>query len=266
MPERITIDLEAGVVVRESAAGTSRWGIDTPDGFRCISEAWLRSGWQVKHVYTFTWLGRPIIQLPEDMFRVQEAIHVLRPDVIIETGVAHGGSLVFYAGLCRLMGRGRVIGIDVDIRPENRRRIEAHELSDLITLVDGDSASQDVVDRVRSRVGSSESVFVMLDGCHDRDHVLAELELYAPLVTVGSFIVAADGIMQQLAGLRRCGDSRSTDDWSWNNPRAAVEEFLRRHDDFEAAAPAFAFNESPLTGPVSYWSGGWLKRTGPARR
>src|SRR5438045_9268576 len=96
------------------------------EAFALVSEAWLRAGWDVKYVYSFTWLGRPIIQLPEDMFRLQEVIYRLRPDIIIETGVAHGGSLVFYAGLCKLMEKGRVIGVDVEIRPHNRRAIEAH--------------------------------------------------------------------------------------------------------------------------------------------
>ena len=103
-----------------------------------ISQAWLRAGWDAKHVYTFTWLGRPIIQLPEDIIRLQETIYSLRPDVIVETGVAHGGSAVFFASLCKLMGKGRVITVDIDIREHNREAIERHDLSEYITLIEGD--------------------------------------------------------------------------------------------------------------------------------
>jgi cephalosporin hydroxylase len=256
---RLVVDLESGELLEETDAGSARHGLDTPEGFAALSRAWLRSGWQNRHVYTFTWLGRPIIQLPEDMFRVQEALHLLRPDVIVDVGVAHGGSLVFYASLCRLIGRGRVIGVDVDVRAPNRAALEAHPLADLFTL-EGDSAAPEIVEKVRAEIRPGEAVFVMLDGDHTRDHVLAELEAYAPLVTPGSWIVAADGIMADLAGLRRWRDPRSTDDWSWNNPRAAAAAFAARHPEFAVEPPAFAFNESPLHEPVTYWPGAWLRR------
>jgi cephalosporin hydroxylase len=259
--KRLVIDFESGELLEETDAGSVRHGLDTPAGFALLSRAWLRSGWQNRHVYTFTWLGRPIIQLPEDMFRVQEVLHGLRPDVIVDVGVAHGGSLVFYAGLCRLLGRGRVIGVDVEIRPRNRAALEAHPLADLLTLVEGDSVAPGIVDKVRAEIRPGERVFVMLDGDHTRAHVLAELEAYAPLVTPGSWIVAADGIMADLAGLRRWRDPRRTEDWSWNNPRAAAEEFAARHPEFALETPPFAFNESPLREPVTYWPGAWLRRT-----
>jgi cephalosporin hydroxylase len=124
----IKVDMEKGVVSVEQQGMNRDYKLDTPEAFRIISEIWLRSGWDNKYVYTFTWLGRPIIQLPEDMIRLQEVIHSMCPDVIIETGVAHGGSLVFYASLCKAMNRGRVIGIDIEIRPHNREAIEAHPL------------------------------------------------------------------------------------------------------------------------------------------
>lgn len=260
MTDRISIDLESGELIEETGSRVTRSRVDSPEGFDALSRAWLRAGWQCRHIYTFTWLGRPIIQLPEDMFRVQEAINAIRPDVIIETGVAHGGSLVFYATLCRVLERGRVIGVDIDIRPRNREAIESHELADVITLVEGDSAAPEVVNRVRSLVGPHETVFVMLDGGHARDHVLTELKAYAPLVTVGSYIVAADGIMRDLAGLQRYDDARKTGDWTWNNPRDAVDAFLEGNDEFEQEMPRFEFNESPLSEPVTYWAGGWLKR------
>jgi cephalosporin hydroxylase len=124
----IKIDTEAGFVERTGAHGTERHDIGTPEAFAIVSEAWLRAGWDNKYVYSFSWFGRPIIQLPDDMFRVQEVICALRPDVILETGVAHGGSLVFYATLCKAMEHGRIIGVDIEIRPHNRKAIEAHPL------------------------------------------------------------------------------------------------------------------------------------------
>jgi cephalosporin hydroxylase len=258
--DRLIIDLEARDLIRETDAGTTRHPLDSPDGFALLSREWLLSGWQTKQVYTFTWLGRPIIQLPEDMFRAQEVVYRLKPDVIVETGIAHGGSLIFYASVCHAIGHGRVIGVEIEIRPHNRAAIEAHELSDRITLIEGDSIADEVVAEVRSCVAPGESALVMLDGKHTKAHVLAELEAYAPLVPVGSYIVAADTLMQDMAGLRRWRDDSSTDDWSWNNPREAAREFAARRDDFSLESPVFAFNESPLSEPVSYWASGWLKR------
>jgi cephalosporin hydroxylase len=258
--DRLLIDHERGELVRETEEGTSRAAIDSPEGFAWISRAWLRSGWQAKHVYTFSWMGRPIIQLPEDMFRLQEVICRLRPDVIVETGIAHGGSLVFHASVCHALDHGRVVGVDVEIRPHNRAALESHPMASRIELIEGDSIAEPVVREVHSRVAPGESVLVLLDGKHTKDHVLAELEAYAPLVPVGSWIVACDGLMQELAGLTRFGDERPTDDWSWNNPREAAREFAARRPEFALEPPCFEFNESPLTEPVSYWGGGWLRR------
>src|SRR5262249_43647098 len=157
-----------------------RHPLGSPEGFAAVSRAWLRCGWDAKHVYSFTWLGRPGIQLPEDMIRLQEVICQVQPDVIVETGVAHGGSLGFYAGLCRCVGKGRVVGIDVHVRPHNRRAIEEHALAALITLVEGSSTDASVVERVRALVEPGETVMVMLDSCHTKEHVLAELRAYAP--------------------------------------------------------------------------------------
>jgi cephalosporin hydroxylase len=260
MTHTITIDLEAGTLVDQNGVGARTLTLDDPRAFAALSAAWLRSGWQTKHVYTFTWMGRPIIQLPEDMLRVQEAIYTLQPDVIIETGIAHGGSLIYYASLCKLLGRGRVVGVDIEIRPHNRKAIEEHELYEYITLIEGDSIAGPTVERVKSYVGPADKTFIMLDGCHTRDHVKAELDAYSPLVTVGSYIVAADGVMRDLAGLKRQGDDRPNDDWAWNNPVDAVKQFVDEHDNFVVEPPPFAFNESPIQEAVTYWPHGWLKR------
>lgn len=256
----ITIDLESGQLTERINDATIEYPLDTPEAFAAISQAWLRSGWQNKHVYSFTWLGRPIIQLPEDLLRLQEVIYRLQPDAIVETGIAHGGSLVFYASLCKAMGRGRVIGVDIEIRPHNRKALEQHELSDQITLVEGDSIAPDVVSEVNSMIRADDKVFVMLDGNHTKDHVRSELEAYAPLVSVGSYIVAADGVMANLAGLSRYQDNRPNSDWKWNNPRRAAEEFVADHRNFVIEPPSFLFNEGTITQPVTYWPGGWIKR------
>lgn len=251
----MTIDLERGVVEVDSDGRRVSHEFSTPEAFDLISQAWLRCGWDCKHVYSFTWHGRPIVQLPEDMFRLQEVIHRVQPDVIIDVGVAHGGSLVFHAGLCTVIGRGRVIGIDIEIRPQNRRAIESHRLSSIITLIEGSSIDPLVVEQVRSMIKPGESVMVLLDGCHTRDHVRGELELYSPMVTKGSYVVAMDGIMEQVAGA-----PRTAPDWMWNNPKQAAEDFLREHPEYELEQPRPAFNEGIVRNPVTYWPGGYLKR------
>ena len=158
---------------------------DTPEAFEAVSAAWLRCGWDVKYVYGFTWMGRPVIQLPEDMIRIQEVIWRVRPDVIVETGVAHGGSLVFYASLFEAMDHGRVIGIDIEIRRHNRIAIEAHPLASRITLIQGSSAAPGTLAAVRHGIAPGESVLVVLDSNHSRAHVEAELDLYRALGHAG---------------------------------------------------------------------------------
>jgi cephalosporin hydroxylase len=250
----VRIDFDKGVVAVEEPGGEVVHDIGSPEAFRLISRAWLRSGWDAKYVYSFSWLGRPVIQLPDDLLRIQEVIYRLRPDFIVETGVAHGGSLVFYASLCKVMGHGRVIGIDIEVRPHNRRALEEHALFEYITLIEGSSIARDTVDRVRSLVGSG-TVIVLLDSCHAKEHVAAELEAYSPLVSKDSYIVAMDGIMEQVAGA-----PRTEPDWTWNNPRRAALEFADTHTEFVLEDPPFSFNESHLTERVTYWPNAFLKR------
>jgi cephalosporin hydroxylase len=179
----------------------------------------------------------------------------VQPDVIIETGVAHGGSLVFYATLCKAMSRGRVVGVDVEIRPHNRRALEAHMLAPLITLIEGSSTDASTLAAVRDQIKPGERVLVILDSNHTAAHVLDELRAYSPLVTNGSYIIAADGIMQDLVGA-----PRSKPDWTWNNPRTAVREFLASTREFVGEEPAFQFNEGAVTARVTYWPEGFLRR------
>lgn len=252
---KLNVDTEAGRVEVEDNGTRRTFPLGSPEAFAAIARAYLRCGWDNKYVYSFTWLGRPIIQLPDDMVRIQELVYAVRPDVIVETGVAHGGSLVFYASLCKAMGKGRVVGVDIEIRPHNRAAIEAHEMYPLITLIEGDSISPETVAQVRREVRDDERVLVLLDGRHTRAHVLAELEAYSPLVCVGSYLVAMDGIMKDLVGA-----PRSEPDWDTNNPSAAAIEFVARNPGFIIEDPAIPFNEGTIAEKVTYWPNAFVKR------
>ncbi|MEW6172546.1 MAG: CmcI family methyltransferase [Bacillota bacterium] len=223
--------------------------------FERLSDLWLKVGWNQKYTYTFSWLGRPIIQLPEDMIRMQEVLYRVQPDVIIEAGVAHGGSLVYYAGLCKLMGKGRVIGIDIEIRPHNRKAIETHEMFPLITLIEGSSTDSTVVKRVKELVKPGESVLVVLDSCHTKQHVANELESYHDLVSSGSYIVVADGIIKNLYDV-----PRGNPEWVRDNPSVAVAEFVANHPEFVLEEPPWVFDESTLTSRVTHWPSAFLRR------
>jgi cephalosporin hydroxylase len=251
----ISIDLEKGVLTIQKDARQVTHQLDSPEAFSIVSDIWLRCGWDAKYVYGFSWMGRPIIQLPEDMVRIQEVIYSVKPDVIIETGIAHGGSLIFYASLCKAMDAGRVIGIDIEIRPHNRQAIEAHELYSYLTLIEGSSIEQSVVDIVKAQIKPAEKVIVFLDSNHTKDHVLAELAAYAPLVSKGSYIVAMDGIMEQVVGA-----PRTQPDWTWNNPRQAALEFVESNPGFVIEEPPFVFNEGNASHRVTYWPDAFIKR------
>jgi cephalosporin hydroxylase len=225
------------------------------EAFELLSYQWLKVGWDQKYTYTFAWMGRPIIQLPEDMFRSQEVIWRVKPDVIIETGIAHGGSLIFYASLCKMMEKGRVIGVDIEIRPHNREAIEAHELFPFITLVEGDSIGPKIVKKVKSLIKPHEVVLAILDSCHTKNHVLKELEAYHDLITPGSYIVVTDGFMKYLYDV-----PRGKVEWKKDNPVEAANEFLKRHPEFEIGQPGWLFNESELIENVTHWSEAYLKR------
>lgn len=251
------IDEERGEVIVRSGEGETRHSLASAEGFAAASKAWLRATWDSKYVYSFAWMGRPIIQLPEDMVRLQEVIWTLQPDVLVETGVAHGGSLVFYASLFEAMGKGRVIGVDIEIRPHNRAAIEAHPMKKRIELIEGSSTAPDVLDQVKAQIRPGETVLVVLDSNHSKAHVLAELQAYGELVPVGSYVVATDGIMEQVAG-----GPRTAEDWSWNNPRQAVREFVASDPRFIVEEPAFPFNEGAVNARVTYWPDAFVKRIG----
>jgi cephalosporin hydroxylase len=248
---RIEIDTDAGTLTRDG----EQLALRSPAGFEELSRLWTTVGWQQKYSYRFTWLGRPIIQLPEDIVRVQEAIHEVRPDLVIETGVAHGGSLVLYASLLRALGGGRVIGIDVEIRPHNLAAIQAHELIDDITLVVGSSTDPETVARVHELAAGAERVMVLLDSNHSREHVAGELAAYSDLVTPGSYLIAADGVMRDVADM-----PRASPEWEHDNPIPAVHAFLADHPEFELVAAPQSFDESESSWDPTYWPEGWLRR------
>lgn len=254
---KITIDSDIKNIIIDDAGRISELSLFSDEAFELLSDLWLKVGWNQKYVYTFSWMGRPIIQLPEDMLRMQEVLYIVKPDVIIETGVAHGGSLIYYASLCKLFGKGRVIGIDIEIRPHNRTAIEQHELYPYITLIEGSSTAKEVINKVKSLVKPDDTVLVILDSNHTKQHVLGELYAYCGIVTPESYIVACDGIMKDLVGA-----PRSNPDWDTNNPYQAAREFLTSHPEFELVQPEWSFNESNGLSEniVTYWPGAWLRR------
>lgn len=193
--------------------------------FSKISRRWLRCSIDEKYSYNFEWLGRPIIQYPQDLIALQEIIWETKPDLIIETGIAHGGSLIFCASMLELIGKGEVLGIDIDIREHNRIEIERHPMVKRITMIEGDSVSGEVMERVR-RYARGKRVMVCLDSLHTHDHVSRELELYSPLVTKGCYLVVFDTCIEDLP-------EPANRPWGkGNNPKTALDEFMRGNDRF----------------------------------
>jgi cephalosporin hydroxylase len=238
----------------KTSDGSRELDIYSTEGFQVLSNLFTRSGWQQKISYELTWLGIPIIQTPEDMAMMQELIWKVRPDVVIECGVAHGGALVLYASILELLGNGRAIGIDVEIRKYNRLALQSHPMSRRFTLMESSSVEKKTVDQVRRLIRPGDKVLVALDSNHTAAHVAKELELYAPLVTQDSYLVVFDGVMQVLADAP--GGSPT---WEKDNPWRAVQDFLHKNDEFEIDP---YYNRLKVT----YCPGGFLKRVKKPRR
>lgn len=253
----IIFDDKEGYVAETDDAGKEivRHSLETAEAFELMNKAWLRASWDVKYIYSFAWMGRPMIQLPEDMMRIQEVIWDIKPDVVVETGVAHGGSLIFYASLFKAMDKGRIIGVEVELRAHNRKAINDHMLREYITIVEGSSIDPETVAEVKSHIKEDETVLVMLDSNHTKEHVLEELRHYGPMISVGSYIVAADGIMEQVAG-----GPRTKPEWVESNPKQAALAFVAENDDFIIEEPKWPFNESVVRERVTYWPGAFVKR------
>lgn len=198
--------------------------------FAGLTRQWFDESCRHRYSYNFTWMGRPIIQFPQDIVAMQEIIWRVQPDLIIETGIAHGGSLIFHASMLELLGNdGRVLGIDIDIRAHNRVEIEKHPMFRHITMIEGSSIDPSVAEQVYQFAKDKRSIMVVLDSNHTHAHVLRELELYAPLVTKGSYLIVFDTVVEDMP-------SELFSDRPWgigNNPKTAVWEFLKHNDRFE---------------------------------
>jgi cephalosporin hydroxylase len=223
--------------------------------FRELSLKWLESSMRKKYVYNFEWLGRPIIQTPNDIVALQEIVFATKPDLIIETGIAHGGSLILSASLMALnaMCGGpsafKVVGVDIEIRAHNRAAIERHPMARHIAMIEGSSTAADVVAEVKRYAAQSRSILVCLDSNHTRDHVAAELEAYASLVSPGSYCIVFDTFVDDVPA-----DVFPDRPWGpGNNPKTAVREFLARHPEFEVDA---TFDKLMITAAP----GGFLRR------
>jgi cephalosporin hydroxylase len=212
-------DRKLNISIQENSPDLKKTGID-----------FIKKVEKTKYSYNFSWMGTPIIAYPQDMIAMQELIWEIKPDLIIETGVAHGGSIIFYASLLNMIGNGTVIGIDIDIRSHNRKLIESHPMFNRIELIEGSSTSNQVYEVVKKIAQSKKKILVCLDSNHTHDHVLKELQLYAPLVSKDSYCVVFDTVVEDMGH-----------DWDWgsrdwgvgNNPKTAVYEYLKHNKDFK---------------------------------
>lgn len=230
----------------------------TQDGdTKRVGKAFMDHVGKYKYGYYSTWMGRPIIQLPQDMIALQELVMSVQPDLIIETGIAHGGSIVYSASLLALLDiyapiqdlKREVLGVDIEIRPHNRTAIEAHPMYERITMLEGSSIAPEILKQVREIVAQHKTIMVLLDSCHTHEHVLEELKQYAPLVSKGSYVVVYDTAVEFV--------DASYSDRPWgkgNNPYTAVQAFL--HDNSQYQLDESIENKYVLTS----CPGGWLKR------
>lgn len=200
-----------------------------------LTSKWFTKANSHKYSYHFSWLGRPIIQYPQDIIAMQELIWAIQPDLIVETGIAHGGSLIFSASMLELNAvcggpaDAEVLGIDIDIRRHNREAIEAHPMCKRITMLEGSSVAPEIIEQVCAKASPKERILVCLDSNHTHEHVLAELEAYSPLVTVGSYCVVFDTVIDDMPD-----DFFPDRPWGHgNNPKTAVQAFLRENRRFE---------------------------------
>lgn len=256
--KKITVDVKENAIISTDEKGEeTRIPLYSQEGFKLLSAIWLKQEWNQLHWQSFSWMGFPILQFPEDLLRLQEVIVSLKPDVIIETGTYRCGTAIFFASLCRLAGKGRVISIDKEIASAARQAVEQSSFSDLITLIEGDSTSDDVIKRIRNSVKPDKKVFVFLDSDHSKTHVLHELNAYAAMVTPESYIVAADGVMRSLADT-----PRGHKEWKDDNPTVAAQEFVKNHPEFKIERPQALFNDQCVVEELTYWPGAWIKRIG----
>jgi cephalosporin hydroxylase len=218
---------------RECADEIARMGDDSE--LVAQTRSWMDRANRAKYSYHFEWMGRPIIQYPQDILALQEIIWTVKPDLIVETGIAHGGSLIFSASMLELNAisggpqDAQVLGIDIDIRAHNRAAIEAHPMARRISTIEGSSVAPEVVSAVKAKAAGKSSVLVLLDSNHTHDHVLAELEAYAELTTIGSYCIVYDTVIEDMPD-----DAFADRNWGiGNNAKTAAWDFLGRHPEFE---------------------------------
>ena len=254
---KLVIDTTLGTMTRVEGVAETSLPLYSKEAFEALSLEWVRVGWSLKYYHNFTWFGLPILQLPEDVIRLQEVIYRVRPQLIIETGVFRGGSLLFHASLLEALGdpNSRVIGIDREILPDVREAIGKHELAPRISLIEGDSTDPGVIAQVKDLGKGASPVLVILDSDHTRAHVARELDAYSPLVTQGSYIIATDGITRDLSDV-----PRAVTEWKMDNPYEAACAFAAAHPEFRQQQPAWLFRDGDLTENVTYWPGAWLQR------
>ncbi len=196
-----------------------------------LSNKWMMESSLLEYSYHFSWLGRPIIQFPQDIIALQEIIWKIKPDLIIETGIARGGSLIFSASILELIGKGRVLGIDIEIRKENFRKIVKHRLSKRIKMLEGSSIDKDIISQVYKIANKNKKILVILDSNHSHDHVLSELNAYSKLVKKGSYLIVFDTSINDIP--KKYSKKLMSGNWSKeNNPKTAVREFLRYNNRF----------------------------------
>ncbi|NOT13875.1 MAG: cephalosporin hydroxylase [Methylococcaceae bacterium] len=217
----------------ERAARIESFGQD--EGFKSRSQAWLEESMRKSYVYNFSWLGRPIIQNPIDIMAMQDIIWQVQPDLIIETGIAHGGSLIFSASMLELNAacggpqNAEVLGIDIDIRPHNREAIEVHPMYRRVSMLQGSSIAPEIIAQVQDKARNKKKILVCLDSNHTHEHVLAELEAFAPLTSVGSYCVVFDSFVEDVPA-----DVFTNRPWGpGNSPKTAVWEYLKNHPELE---------------------------------
>ena len=194
------------------------------------SKEWFDSVFNYEYSYHFSWLGRPIIQFPQDMVAIQELIWKIKPDLIIETGIAHGGSLIFSASILEMIGKGEVIGIDIDIRKHNKKLIEKHPMFKRIKMIEGSSVDKSIINKIHKLAKNKKKILVLLDSKHTEKHVLKELKAYSKVVTKGSYIVVFDTIIEDT------DSKKASENRPWgigNNPKTAVWKFLEKNKRFK---------------------------------
>ena len=224
--------------------------IYSEEGARLIADLWTKVSCEKRLMYEPTWLGVPIIQYPDDIIMMQELIWKLRPDVIVETGVAHGGSAIFHASLLELMGKGKVIGVEIEIRKHNEIVIKNHPLSKRITLIEGSSIDKMIVEEVTTHIGINDKVLVVLDSNHTYKHVIQEMALYSQIVSEDSYMVVMDGVGDLVWDI-----PSGKEEWRGENPMKAIKEFIQKHPEWEVDPH---YNRLMVTSSPM----GFLKRSG----